>query len=119
MRDTPDAADLLNTARRVLTEDLLPDLPREKRYAALMVAAAMATAAREAEAGDAPLIAEREALAALYEDDAPLEELNRRFAADLREGRFDDDPEAALDVLRRSVLHRLAECNPGYLEDGD
>ena len=115
MRDKPSAADLLNTARRVLAEDLLPALPREKRYAALMVAAAMATAAREAEAGDAPLIVEREALAALYGEDTSLEDLNRRFAADLRAGRFDDAPDAALDILRRSVLHRLAECNPRYL----
>lgn len=115
MRDMPDGANLLNTARRVVTEDLLPALPREMRYAALMVAAAMATVAREIEAGEAPLIAEREALAALYEDDAPLEELNRRFADDLRAGRFDDRPDAALGILRRSVLHRLAECNPRYL----
>lgn len=116
MRDKPDASDLLNTARRVLTEDLLPELPRDKRYAALMVAAAMATAAREAEAGDGPLIAEREALATLYETDGTLDDLNRRFAADLRAGRFDDDPDEAVEILRRSVLHRLAESNPRYLD---
>lgn len=115
MRDTPDAGELLETARRALVEDLLPALPHEKRYTALMVAAAMAIAAREAEAGDTPLEAEHEALAALYGANGSLEDLNRRFAADLRAGRFDEDPAAALAVLRRSVLHRLAECNPRYL----
>lgn len=116
MRDKPDAAELLETARNVLVEDLMPDLPREKRYTALMVAAAMAAAAREVEAGDAPLVAKHDALKALYGTDASLDDLNRRFAKDLRAGRFDADPDAALDILRRTVLHRLQECNPRYLD---
>lgn len=119
MRDKPDAQELLETARRLLLEELLPELPPEKRYSGLMIAAAMAIAAREAEAGEAPLMEEHDALAAIYGGGAPLEELNRRFAADLRGGRFDDEPEAALVILRASALHRVRESNPKYLEGDD
>jgi hypothetical protein len=47
MSDIPDAANLLATARALLLGDLLPALPDDLRYAALMVANAMAIAARE------------------------------------------------------------------------
>jgi len=118
MRDRPTIDDLLETARKVLVDDLLDDLPRDKRYPALMVAAAMATAGREAAAGEAPLVAERDALEAIYHEQLPLADFNRRFADDLRAGKFDDDPEPALAILRASVRHRLAECNPSY-DTGD
>lgn len=114
MRDKPAAADLLQTARRVLMEELLPELPRDKRYPALLIGAALATAIREMTAGDAPIAEEHDALIALYGDDAPLEDLNRLFADDLRAGRFDDQSSEALAILRASVAHRLAECNPDY-----
>lgn len=116
MRDKPDIQNLLLTARKALLEDLLSDLPGEKRYTALMIASAMAIAAREAEAGEAPEMEEQEALQAIYRSGEPLEELNRRFATDLRNGHFDDAPDAVLDILRRSVVFRLRECNPRYLE---
>lgn len=116
MRDKPSVQNLLLTARKALLEDLLPDLPWEKRYTALMVASAMAVAAREADAGEVPEMAEQEALEAIYRSGEPLEELNRRFATDLRHGHFDDAPKAVLDILRRSVIARLKECNPRYLE---
>jgi hypothetical protein len=48
LREPPEAADLLATARDVLLAELLPALPAEKAFAARMVANAMAIAAREA-----------------------------------------------------------------------
>ena len=88
----------------------------------------MAIAAREAEAGDRALVAEGEALAALYGEaggaDEPLEaalgRLNRRFAADLRAGAFDAPgarQAAAFRLLRQVTMAKLMECNPKYLED--
>ncbi len=47
MNNRPDGSELLAVARRVLLDDLLPLLPAEKTYDALMVANAMAIAARE------------------------------------------------------------------------
>ena len=51
MKDIADAADLLVTARDVLLRELLPALPKEHRYAGLMVANVMAIAAREQQTG--------------------------------------------------------------------
>ncbi len=127
MRDRPTAAELLAIARETLLRELLPNLPDAQRYTALMVGAAMAIAAREAKAGDRALVAEGEALAALYgevrEADEPLEaalgRLNRRFAADLRAGAFDAPgalQAAALRLLREATMAKLMECNPKYLK---
>ncbi len=127
MRDKPTAAELLAIARETLLGELLPNSPDAQRYNALMVGAAMAIAAREAEAGDGALVAERDALAALYGEagvaDEPLDEalgrLNRRFAADLRAGAFDAPgalQAAAWRLLREVTMAKLMECNPKYLK---
>ena len=113
MRDRPDIADLLETARKTLMEGLLPDLPPERRYRAHLVGAAMATAVRELAAGRGPEEAERAALSRLLGEDGDLEALNRAFAARLRAGAFDGSEEAYA-VLVGSTAARLAECNPGY-----
>jgi len=52
MTDICDAADLLETARESLLGHVLPGLSGEQRYMALMVANALAIAAREAAFGD-------------------------------------------------------------------
>ena len=112
MRDQPTAAELLETARATKAKQ------NPSRYELLMVAAARDIAAREQAAGDAALRSERAALVKLYgEIDAPLAEalvaLNRRFAADIRGGTFDDDT-IARDILRAATEAKLAECNPRY-----
>ena len=127
MRDKPTAAELLAIARETLLGELLPHSGDAQRYNALMVGAAMAIAAREAEAGDGALVAERDALAALYGEagaaDEPLDDalgrLNRRFAADLRAGAFDAPggrQAAAWRLLREVTMAKLMECNPKYLK---
>ncbi len=127
MRDKPTAAELLAIAHETLLGELLPQSEDAQRYNALMVAAAMAIAGREAEAGDGALVAEHEALAALYGEvgvaDEPLDKalgrLNRRFAADLRAGAFDAPgarQAAAFRLLREATMAKLMECNPKYLK---
>ncbi len=51
MNDRPSGGELLAVARRALLDDLLPLLPADKAYDALMVAKAMAIAAREFDQG--------------------------------------------------------------------
>jgi len=46
MRDQPDGAQLLDMAQRLMREQLLPIIPAEHHYTALMVARAMAIASR-------------------------------------------------------------------------
>src|SRR3546814_14117978 len=47
MNNRPHGNELLTVARRVLLDDLLPLLPADKTYDVLMIAHAMAIAARE------------------------------------------------------------------------
>ena len=49
MPDDPFGADLIEAARRALTEEVLPGLAGRPRYVALMVANALGIAAREIE----------------------------------------------------------------------
>ena len=68
MRDQPDGIKLLDLARTAVLDELLPALPDDRRYTARLIANAMAIAARELEAGDAPLRADRAALEKLIGD---------------------------------------------------
>jgi hypothetical protein len=120
MRDRPDGAELLRQARSVLLDELLGALPESRRYDVLMVASAMAIAARELEAGEAGLEVERTALETLLgpasEDniDGALGGLNRRLAAEIRAGKLDGDPRVH-DMLDRDAAARLALSNPKVL----
>ena len=62
MRGQPTGEQLLETARGLLRDELLPALPADKRHAALMIANAMAIAGRQLKNGEAH---DREELAAL------------------------------------------------------
>jgi hypothetical protein len=106
LRDKPTANELLETARVTEAKQ------SPSRYELLMVAAARDIVAREQAAGDAAEKAERAALTAIY-GDGTLVDLNRRFAADIRAGKFDDD-KTARDILRAATEAKLAECNPRY-----
>lgn len=114
MRDRPTAVDLLRTARRTFMEELLPALPNDCRYSAHLVGAALAIAAREAEAGSAAEESEHRALAALLGADGGIEDLNRRLAAAIRAGRLDDH-RATHRILADATRAKLLENNPAYL----
>lgn len=124
MRDQPDGASLLDTARRVLREELLPLLPAEQRHTALMVANAMAIAARQLRAGTLPEQQELVALCHLLADEDKGQEptlavCNRALGQLIRQGAA--DPGMPLYAPVRAHLlavarQRLAESNPRYLE---
>jgi len=125
MTDHPDGAALLDEARRTLLEILLPLLPPERRYDGLMVANAMAIAAREAAQGDAALREAVQQLSALFpaassgEDPrAHLRELEARLSGEIRAGLCDAPGvrrDAVRDYLRRSVIARARVSNPKAL----
>lgn len=131
MRDHPTGAELLAAARKVLRDALLPALPPERKHDALMIANAMAIAARQLEAGDAPERQELVALAGLLgratagggDDGAGLRTVlaaaNRELARRLRAGEGDPGrPQrgALFAHLRQVARQRVAESNPKYLE---
>lgn len=127
--DAPDAGRLLDIARRVLLDELLPLLPEDRRLDVLMIANAMGIAAREAGAGGVPVRDALERLAAVYDEPVPaglsdddaaimLSRLNRRLAADIRAGAFDAGLKRAalLDHLAATTRARVAITNPKVLE---
>ena len=90
MRSGPSTDNLLDTARLVLRDAVLPAVSSERRYEALMVANALAIAAREIAAGDRPQAQAHGRLAALYgTPQGNLADMERRLVQDVRAGRFD------------------------------
>ena len=126
MNNLPGGADLLSIARGTLLSELLPLANGDARYALLMVANAMAIAAREAEAGDAVARSALARLEKLYGEtpsgdalESRLSEYERRLAQDIRAGVFDAHDEkqrALLEHLRESVVERLRISNPKSLK---
>ena len=129
MRERPTGGELLVFARKVLREDLIGLLPDERRYDALMVANAMAIAARQLEAGEGPERRALMGLAALYDEEPTpgdvadvrwaLDRLYRRLSEDIRRGTFDPGQprrEAAFDHLLKVAILNVRESNPKILE---
>jgi hypothetical protein len=125
--DIPDAEALLGTARDTLMVELLPAIPAEQRYTALMVVNAMGVAAREIALGPQARIREIERLRPLAAQDvAPsppadddVHTLRRAVCAAIRAGRFDDDPHAATlhEALLAIAVDRLASSEPQAIRE--
>jgi hypothetical protein len=133
MHDLPTGSQLLALGRAVLLEALMPLLPPERRFDALLVGNCLAIAAREAAAAAGPghaidnelrgLYGERSAEPHLFADrastcdsappqvtvrsEARVDEpdLWRRFAQDLRVGAFANSP--GREAQARAVLWQL------------
>jgi len=129
MNNVPDGADLLAIAREALLAELRPLLPARAGYTVAMIANAMAVAAREAEAGEKPLVASLVRLERLYGEaardlhgdalHAAVAEFEKRIAHDIRSGGFDANDarrRELLDHLRESVASRLRISNPKSLK---
>jgi len=128
MQDRPTAAELLVTLGEYLDEEVLPAVQGALRYKTLVAANLVKILERELAAGDGPLRAERDRLAALLGTTVGAgEALSAERAADVE--RLDAelqrrllDPEpldrafllAARDALELSVLDKLAVNKPGY-----
>lgn len=126
--DRPPGPALLDTARRLLLDELLPLLPHDRRLDVLMIANAMAIAGREATAGEGPIQEALVRLVALYgepvpatatveEQHAAVARLDRRLASDIRAGAFDAGTkrDALVEHLKATTRARLAITNPRVL----
>jgi hypothetical protein len=127
MRDQPTGDQLLDTARALLRDELIPALPADKRHSALMIANAMAIAARQLKNGhdaEREELAALEALLATSPAGAPptslreaLCEGNRQLCQWIREGQADAGAlrKGVHRHLLRTIRHKLAESNPKAL----
>ena len=104
MREQPQGADLLDAARDLLLAELLPKLPEAQRFAARMVANAMAIAAREARDGAGWVTAAEARIAALAGDDA------RHFATMIRAGAFDPGTQGHAEAASLLLTLARARC---------
>ena len=107
-------ADLLEVARAILREQVMPGLDADRRYTAVMVANALAIAARELDQGGRARAEEQALLAEfLGQSAATLPELRRRLCRELRDGAVLADRPDELRTLFRKVVHaRLTISNP-------
>ncbi|MCK9988827.1 MAG: hypothetical protein AzoDbin1_05299 [Azoarcus sp.] len=133
MRDEPTGEQLLDSARNVLREQLMPALPAASRHAALMIANAMSIAMRQLQNGDEPERAELRALEKiLLAGDgageagagtsmrARLKELNCRLSHWIRDGQADagEIRDAVRAHLVQVARTKVGESNPKYLGNG-
>jgi hypothetical protein len=121
-----NGVDLLDTARTVLREQLLGELPPEHRLTALMIANAMAIAGRELSSGETLRRAHLDSLGALLggvdeaglpRTDDTIERLNRALCAEIRAGRADPGTplhERAYAHLLSVQRARVLISNPRY-----
>lgn len=125
--ERPEGADLLDTARRLLLDRLLPALPEELRYDALMVASAIAMGSRELNSAEKLERAALKRLAGLYPDldldsvdgkaarSEALDRLGAQLVADIRDGAFDEAggrQKQLLEHLRETTRARMLLSNP-------
>lgn len=115
MRDRPTSGELLQEARRILREELAPELRGAERYKALMIANAVGMAARELAAGEAPLRREKTLLQGLLSEEGELAALNAKLAAKLRRGEGSGDT-GTYQALLEIAEAKVAEVNPKALE---
>ncbi|MFZ5842339.1 MAG: DUF6285 domain-containing protein [Pseudomonadota bacterium] len=122
MRDRPQGHELLVIAAKTFREEILPVLPDEKKYAALMILNALSIAERQQAIGEGPLNDECDLLEVLLdvspqasELHARAAELNREFARRVRVGAYDDD-DIGRHVLWALTLQRVRESAPRYLK---
>lgn len=123
MRDRPQGHELLAIAAKTFREQLLPALPEDKKYAAMMLLNALSIAERQLANGEGALQAEAEALAdALQVDvpadaslDAQLRTLNRALAQRVRKGAADDNRELQ-GLVWAVTLQKVRESAPKYLK---
>jgi hypothetical protein len=135
MSDRPGGADLLRTARDALLKQVMPQSPAGLRYELLMIANAMAIAARELEAGaefDYRELAGMGQLLGVHTSDtfedngqpaSALAAQRRILRAQIRAGRYDSGAaqRALLRHLQATVRDKLALSNPKLLtrENGE
>lgn len=120
MNDRPPGDELLGAARRVLLDQLLPLLPEDKVYDTLMIANAMAIAARELTASNPPSVAVNDQFAQFYlaagiDNPGNNIDLTRDLASRIRTQRIPAQANHALHALLFDLTcQRLAISNPKY-----
>ncbi|MFW7340123.1 DUF6285 domain-containing protein [Pollutimonas sp. H1-120] len=120
MNNRPYGNELLSVARRTLLDELLPLLPPEKTYDALMIANAMAIAARELAphaADDESARCEIRRFHAETGRDGSAQASEHELAALIRERAIrESDYPRLRELLLTLTRAKLLLCNPRHLD---
>ena len=126
MRQRPGPEELERLAAAMLGGEPLPPNPKARSYGQRLAAKALSIAGYDREHGAADLAEELRQFADSWDadtvaaagndDDARVTALNRRLAAEIRAGLWDDAPPALIALLMAQVRTRLARTNPKYLK---
>ena len=120
MREQPTGESLLNCARDVLKNNVLPMLHGDAKRDVLMVMNAMSIAQRELQQGVGPAEQEQQMLAHLLGEPVfDMVTANRELAARIRKGVADPESDvrtAVLNHLREVARQRLLASNPKVLK---
>lgn len=126
MREQPEGQNLLTIARATLLEKVVPLLPQDQRYSALMVANAIAIASRQWQAGDIWQHEELARMQALLGADINIADTadlhtalvaaNRALAQKIRNGTFDEPSQPVTELLEWMAVQRVRESAPKALQ---
>jgi hypothetical protein len=116
-QDRPTAAELLAAIADFLRDEATPALDRtEPRLGFQMRVAvnSLAILEREVRLGPAADHREHERLIALLGREAPLDELNRELALQLRSGERDETDAALMTHLEATIADKITIANPKW-----
>ena len=109
--DAPSAADLLESVREFLQDEVMAATEGRTRFHVRVAARVVGIVQREIRAGDAAARSHAARLARLgFDSDEGL-------AAAIRSGSLDDRWEEVADAVRSTVADKLAVANPSYADD--
>lgn len=109
--DAPDTAELLAAVREWIDNDVLPATEGRLKFHARVASNVLAIVEREIVLGPDQAVAHRARLDRLgVADDAEL-------ASAIRRREFDERASELRDLLRESVVDKLAVANPRYLDE--
>ncbi|WP_028464672.1 DUF6285 domain-containing protein [Nisaea denitrificans] len=128
MFEAPGRKALVETALAAFQDDILPALDGDRKYLGLMIASALATAARELDTdadpgsiqrildGFASLYGEDNVARAGHEPEMKLDMLSRDLARELREGLYDNALTGPVHALLTVLTEeKLKLSNPKFL----
>ena len=110
--DQPDARGLIEIALKTFREVVLPAVPTEQRFPALMIANALSIAERELKGAPDTT----EALRRLAGGEGDAEALSRSLCAAIAAGAFDGRDAELRPYLWELTRARLAVSNPKYVQ---
>jgi hypothetical protein len=121
VQDLPTHAELVEAVREFLERDVFPVVEGRAKFHTRVAMNVLGIVQRELEQGGRADGEERARLLALLRRsdaaDETLLELNREFAAQLRDGRLDPRSREVVDHLRATLRDKLAIANPDYLPE--